>query len=356
MKVHKITFVLVIALVALIALPAVASAARSNTHKSIHKPIRCPKGKHRNGKKCVKNRVVSGPQGPAGQNGQNGSNGRDGKDGSPGQNGAPGTPGVQGPPGAPGPQGPTGTPGLPGDPGVPGAPGAQGPQGEQGNPGTPGTPGAPGTPAPVGLSSWGSIVRNEYGSPVSDTGYIAGKGAIILKTHDGTEKAEYGTESEFANIHIAEITELTFEAYVTDQDFSFGTYAPNVQIEVNPHVEGKTYSSLVYNPAMQTFSPNSWVTIDPKNTAANNGANPIEQSGWYFTNGTVATVTGCSQAHYCSLAEVVTAAPFTEISLSFGFGKGRDSQFQGGIANFHFNSAHTGPAVYTFGPGGTFKN
>lgn len=76
------------------------------------KPIHCPKGKHRNGAKCVKNHVTRGPQGAAGTNG---SNGEKGAVGAPGAPGAAGSAGPTGPAGGTGPTGPVGPTGPQGE-------------------------------------------------------------------------------------------------------------------------------------------------------------------------------------------------------------------------------------------------
>lgn len=68
---------LLIAALALLVVPVGASAAQH------HAPKKCPKGKHRNGKKCVKNQVVRGPQGPAGSIGATGAQGEAGPVGPP---------------------------------------------------------------------------------------------------------------------------------------------------------------------------------------------------------------------------------------------------------------------------------
>lgn len=100
----KKSIVLLLAALALllVAAPGGASAAH-------HKPKHCPKGKHRNGKKCVKNHVVRGPQG---ERGPQGPAGQKGDPGTPGTNGV-GQPGTNGQPGGTGPEGPEGPQGPP---------------------------------------------------------------------------------------------------------------------------------------------------------------------------------------------------------------------------------------------------
>lgn len=223
--------------------------------------------------------------------------------------------------------------------------GQQGPRGPRG---PQGPQGPAGKPAPEGLTGWGPMLRNEYGSPVAETGTTStGQNALILATQSGEEKAEYGTETELAGTKISSLSAIGFDAYVTDGDVSFGAaYQPNIQMEVNPKVAGKTYSSLVWVPPTSALKINEFSGyIDAMAAVTNHGT-----EGWWFSNGAVAAATNCSQAHFCSWAEVLAAAPETEVSFSVGLGKGRDQQFQGAIREFRFGSS-----VYTFGPGGTFK-
>lgn len=368
----------VVAALALLVVPTSALAAH---------PKKCPAGKHRSGKKCVKSNAVSGPagatgpagpQGPAGINGTNGTigspglPGQDGAQGEPGEAGEvglpglPGTPGLPGAPGLPGEsglegkEGKEGKEGIPGIPGLPGLPGEKGEKGEPGLPGLPGTPGLPGAEgpegkegpsAPTGLKTWGELLRNEFGSPTARLGYTAaaspdGDGALILATADGTEKAEFGTETELKGTLIASLTIVSFEEYVTDGDFGINAAnEPNIQIEVNPKVAGQTYSSLVYNPApLNPLAQDSWSTVNAAAPVVNHG-----EEGWYFSKSAVATATNCSQAHLCSLAEVQIAAPEAEVSLSVGLGKGRDYQFQGAVDNLKLNTAD-----YDFTANGVF--
>lgn len=204
---------------------------------------------------------------------------------------------------------------------------------------------------PQPLTTWGKMPRNEYGSPIAETGTTAtGRNALVIETGcfkepcsdpASWEKAEYGSEVEFAGLKIADITEIGFSVYIADS--TAGNYPmPNIQTEVNPKVAGKTYSSLVYNPP--ETSPNVFEYVD----ATTPPTEPNE--GWWFSNGTVGAETGCTLSNPCSLAEVQAAAPEAEISYSLGLGKGRDTLGEILIDEFRLNGA-----TYTFGPLGTYK-
>lgn len=193
--------------------------------------------------------------------------------------------------------------------------------------------------------------RNEYGSPIAETGHTAtGRDALIIETGcfkepctdpASWEKAEYGSEVEFAGLEIAEITEIGFSVYIADS--TAGNYPmPNIQMEVDPKVAGKTYSSLVYNPGETT--PNIFEYVDATTVPADSS------EGWWFSNGTVAAATGCLLSSPCSLAEVQAEAPEAEISYSLGLGKGRDTLGEILIDEFKLNGT-----TYTFGPEGAYK-
>jgi len=206
--------------------------------------------------------------------------------------------------------------------------------------------------APEPLSTWGKMPRNEYGSPIAETGSTAtGVDALIIETGcfkepcteaASWEKAEYGSEIEFAGLKIADIDEIGFSVYIADSTAGHSPM-PNIQMEVNPKVAGKTYSSLVYNPGETT--PDIFEYVDATAPPSDPG-----NEGWWFSNGTVATATGCTLSHGCSLAEAQAAAPEAEVSYSLGLGKGRDTLGEILISEFKLNGT-----TYTFGPGGTFK-
>lgn len=202
------------------------------------------------------------------------------------------------------------------------------------------------------LSTWGKMPRNEYGSPIAETATTAtGVDALILETGcykepcteaASWEKAEYGSEVEFGGLKIADIGEIGFSVYIADSTVGHSPM-PNIQMEVNPKVAGKTYSSLVYNPGETTPDVFEWVDATAVPSDPGN-------EGWWFSNGTVGAATECTLSHGCSLAEVQEKAPEAEISYSLGLGKGRDALGEILIDEFRLNGTR-----YTFGPLGTFK-
>ena len=84
---------------------------------------------------------------------------------------------------------------------------------------------------------------------------------------------------------------------------------------MNPHLNGRTYSTLVYVPVQ---SVPGWKEQDASNEVR-----------WYFTGGT-GTDTGCNEVTYCTLADAKAAAPAATI-LTVQLNKGRDWAFTGAV-------------------------
>jgi hypothetical protein len=179
-------------------------------------------------------------------------------------------------------------------------------------------------------SNWGTINRNTMGAASAQlrTGPFAppfGVGSLNLSVADAASKIAYGNEVDYAGLRVADISALGFSVYQTGEDAAISlTNLPNIQMEVDPNVASAlsvNYSSLVYNPA--AVPPNAWSNID-----ATTGA------GWYFTNGTVAAVTGFGQGtgqRFGTLAEIKVAAPNAVVTDSLAIGKGRDHEWQGAV-------------------------
>jgi hypothetical protein len=214
--------------------------------------------------------------------------------------------------------------GVNGRDGVNGAGGRDGARGIQGQAGTAGRDGRDAT---IASGNWGIIDRNVIGSAsaVLRSGPGAaplGTGSLNLSVADGASKIAFGNEVDFAGLKISSISALGFSVYQTGENTSVSpANLPNMSLEVNPGVAGKTYSSLVYNPA--PVQPGQWSTVD-----ATQGA------GWYFTNAAVAAATGCGQGagqKFCTLDEIKAVAPDAYVTYSLGIAKGRDSAWHGAV-------------------------
>ena len=251
-------------------------------------------------------RLSEGTQALIRQHAKDGVNGRDGANGAGGQDGARGL------------QGQAGTAGNDGVNGVDGKDGVNGVDGKDGR---------DGTDATIASGNWGIIDRNVIGSASavlrSGPGVAPlGTGSLNLSVADVASKIAFGNEADFAGLKISSINALGFSVYQTGENASISAAnLPNISLEVNPGVAGKTYSSLVYNPA--PVQPSRWSTVD-----ATQGA------GWYFTNAAVAAATGCGQGagqRFCTLDEIKTAAPDAYVTYSLGIAKGRDSAWHGAV-------------------------
>jgi len=260
-------------------------------------------------------RLSEGTQALIRQHAKDGVNGRDGANGAGGQDGARGL------------QGQAGTPGNDGVNGVDGKDGVNGVDGKDGVNGVDGKDGRDGTDATIASGNWGIIDRNVIGSASAvlrsgPGGAPLGTGSLNLSVADGASKIAFGNEADFAGLKVSSINALGFSVYQTGENASISSAnLPNISLEVNPGVAGKTYSSLVYNPA--PVQPSRWSTVD-----ATQGA------GWYFTNAAVAAATGCGQGagqRFCTLDEIKTAAPDAYVTYSLGIAKGRDSAWHGAV-------------------------
>ena len=266
-------------------------------------------------------RLSEGAQALIRQHAKDGVNGRDGADGAGGQDGARGLQGQAGTAGY------DGVNGVDGKDGVNGVDGKDGKDGVNGVDGVDGKDGRDGTDATIASGNWGIIDRNVIGSAgaVLRSGPGAaplGTGSLNLSVADGASKIAFGNEVDFAGLKVSSIGALGFSVYQTGENASISpANLPNISLEVNPGVAGKTYSSLVYNPA--PVQPSRWSTVD-----ATQGA------GWYFTNAAVAAATGCGQGagqRFCTLDEIKTAAPDAYVTYSLGIAKGRDSAWHGAV-------------------------
>jgi hypothetical protein len=204
--------------------------------------------------------------------------------------------------------------------------------------------------------NWGVINRNTIGSPVAmlrdgpavmtATGVSRpplGKGSLEIEVGSGTEKVAFGNEVDFYGDPVAGISAVGYYVLQTGEDVGYGGTGnlPNITLEIDPNVAGKHYTSMVWVPGPSAVSTvNQW---SPYVDATTTGY-------WYFTNGDVATATGCGESNTCTLAQAQAAlaahGPGATI-LSVAISKGRDSQFQGAVDGLRLNDR-----MYDFEAGG----
>lgn len=337
---------------------------------------------------------AQGAPGPAVQNGKDGTNGKDGANGVNGTNGAQG---VAGPQGGPGAQGNQGVPGAQGVAGPPGAAGSQGPAGPAGTPGTNGTNGKdgkdgkdgadgakgdPGAPGPEGTvkyvgEHWGEINRNVIGSAVAHLRsgpyggfgvefidpFLAappfGIGSVGINVSDvatsgspPSEKVAFGNEVDFFGDDPTAYEQVGFHVFQTGENVAKSPRnLPNIQFEIDPNVGGASvgvnYTSLVYVPdAVTMIGGSNWSGYIDATAPGDD---------WYFTNGNLATQTGCSTVTYCDWSEVQEELndlgnPAPADVFTVAISKGRDNLYSGAADGLRLNEA-----VFNFEPFGVYE-
>lgn len=145
----------------------------------------------------------------------------------------------------------------------------------------------PGVP-PLGTGSANLIVD-------STGGEILGKAAYQGLRLDHINKLQYSTYRTAGGPALAIALQFNIDADVTDANNAF---------------QGR----LVYEPYYtQTVSTGVWQTWNPLNDSAGTGT-----GNWWFSNGALATGSGCSIATPCTWAEVLTAFPNAGIHNTLG--------------------------------------
>jgi hypothetical protein len=183
---------------------------------------------------------------------------------------------------------------------------------------------------------WGTLYRNTIGSPTItlDAGPGIppyGTGSLGFLVADGTQKAAYGNEIDFAGDALSDVTQLGYSVYATGEDLALSTTtaanAPGVSIEVDPTgtADGTApnYATLLYLPPL-TVLPNAWTTLDT-----------TQDARWYYT-GAAGTASGCNEVTYCTFEQAKDAFAAATI-LSISVTKGRDTAFQGAIDGLQVN-------------------
>lgn len=212
---------------------------------------------------------------------------------------------------------------------------------------------APQVPAPPGRTrydgpNWGIVDRNVIGNGDSylRSGPTAapnvqpplGVGSLGIRTGSADDKAVFGNQVDFAGKPLTSFTTLKYSVFVTGEDLEkYSANAPNLQLEVDPHLGGFRYSTLTYVPAAGDLTANAWSELD---------ASSARQ--WYLTGSK--NTTGCDQNHYCTLDEVKSKIPDATL-LDLQISKGRDYAFSGAVDKLVVNDT-----TYDFEPFGVTSN
>jgi hypothetical protein len=219
--------------------------------------------------------------------------------------------------------------------------GPAGPGGANGTNGNNGNNGRDGRDLTLTPSNWGIIDRNTIGSPDMQLRQgpatpPLGIGSLNMLVGNGSEKAAYGNEVDFNGNPLSGLTAAGFSVYQTgeDQDGTNGGAGnlPNIDIEVNPHVVGHTFSTLVFVPS-STAASNAWTKF-------------TQADGQWYYSGSFGSTTPCNQTTMCTFAAAKAAAP-NAIIQSVAVAKGRDDAWQGAIDALQINSTK-----YNFEPTG----
>jgi hypothetical protein len=215
--------------------------------------------------------------------------------------------------------------GATGRPSIPGAAGAKGDGGPKGDKGDAGPKRSSG--------NWGVINRNTIHSPTVElrSGPFdapEGDGSLNIAVADGTEKAAYGNEIDFAGKPL-HLDEVGFHVYTTGENNDApADNMPSIAFEIDPNLSTTPagYSSLVFTPA-KTAS-NAW-----------SGYIDATSSGlWGLTGGAFnnpPTKQNCGlNGPRCTFAEVMDFLDDggdVATIISAGISKGRDFEFHGAV-------------------------
>jgi hypothetical protein len=225
-----------------------------------------------------------------------------------------------------------------------GAPGTPGPKGDAGTVGAKGDTGAKGDKGEHGdaastrsAGNWGVINRNTIHSPAVElrSGPFdapVGEGSLNLAVADGSEKAAYGNEVDFAGDPL-ELDEVGFHVYTTGENNAAPSdNMPSITFEIDPNLAaGKpqnNYTSLVFMPA-KTAS-NAWSGyIDATATGL-----------WGLTggafNGTPCSING-SRCTFDAMMDYLNDGGEAATILTVAIGKGRDYEFHGAVDGLRIN-------------------
>jgi len=223
------------------------------------------------------------------------------------------------------------------------ATGPQGPAGPQG----PSGPAGPASPATYAGPHWSIVDRNveENGDSYLRSGPGTppkGVGSLGLRTGGGgVDKAAFGNQVDFLNTTLASLNTLKYSVYATGEDLSnYAENAPNLAIELDTSGPGApvNFTTLVFNPAGADLTANAWSNLDASTAAR-----------WWLT-GAAGTSSGCTQAAYCTLAQVKTAFANASV-LTVQITKGRDYEFSGAVDALVVNNK-----TYDFEPFGVTES
>lgn len=159
---------------------------------------------------------------------------------------------------------------------------------------------------PADMNGWGFVEETPTGSGEMVAGpgatfYGNGSAKLVVNSTGGVILAK----ADYLGLRLDEITDLKYSTYRTS-----GGEALAVALQLNfdsdlTDANDSWQGRLVYEPYhTQTVSADLWQTWDTLNDAAGTAS-----GNWWFSNGTLATNSGCSMATPCTWQEIKTAFP-----------------------------------------------
>jgi len=161
----------------------------------------------------------------------------------------------------------------------------------------------------------------------------SGTGSVELGVTAANQGYLFG-KAGWAGTKLSDIKRLSYNTYVTTGN---NTTAPALQIDVDANVNDNDNSwqgRLVYEPYLtQTVADGTWQTWNPLDNSTSGG-----HGNWWFSNGTLASSTGCAQATPCTWKTVLQKLPHGGVNSAaplVGFKAGSGwSSFQGNVDDF----------------------
>jgi len=208
--------------------------------------------------------------------------------------------------------------------------------------------------SPENMHGWSFVEENATGTGA----LVAGPGTAPLGSGSANLSVN-GTGGEYLGApnhqgtRLADITELSYATYRASGDAALA-----IALQLNVDADATDANTawqgrLVYEPYYtETVATGTWQTW-----------NTLEEGGtgnWWFSNGTLAAATSCTQADPCTWAQVEAAIPNGSIHASLGAvgfkaGSGWVSGFDGNVDAFTItttSASSTDTTIYDFEPAG----
>ena len=120
-------------------------------------------------------------------------------------------------------------------------------------------------------------------------------------------------KSDYAGVKLSDITSLSYSTYVQTGN---NTVAPALQLNIDPDLtvaNTNWYGRLVYEPYYtHSVVDGTWQTWNTQDNATSGTV-----GNWWFSNGTLATNTGCLQATPCTWNQVLSKLSNAGINVTY---------------------------------------